>query len=53
VGALGVLPVGVGSAARAGADGPIVTALGFVAAAADFCSGLSAAGAAEGQGSSW
>ena len=44
-----MLPVGFGSAARAAAEGPIVTtaALGFaaVAVAAAFCSGFSAPGA--------
>ena len=41
-----VLPVALGSAARAFADGPTVTIprLGLAGAAADFCSGLSAAG---------
>ena len=41
-----VLPVGLGSAARDAADGPIVTvaAGGAAGAVADFCSGLSLAG---------
>src|SRR5262249_57961015 len=48
LGCFGVLSVGAGFAARAAADGPIVTTLRLagVGAAAGFCSGLSAAAGA-------